>query len=514
MLRTLASGAADADHDGRAGRGEDFICELDRGMKHLVEHVAAIQPVADRQADLVAHVDEIERRPVRNRQLAISVHVRVGVQDVAQQRRVAPHVRRAGTATVAARRCSTPGAGPPPTAAIALAQKPSAFLPTSPRVSGGTYGAHRHIMPSDTAGRPTRRRRRHTAPAVAVRERGRRMIEPPPPADGPVPSAVTVVVVAWRSAAWIDACLDAVAAAGPGRILVVDNASIGRHRRPAGGTGRLRRAPPRPQPRLRRRDRGRPRPGDHAVPRAGQRRRRAPTRVARRPPRPVRRTPTAMTWRRRRPSWSCPTARINNAGGGLLPDLYGYDRGLGDPDDGRWDTPEDVEAFCGAGRRAADLRRPGCRWLPGPLLPLLRGHRHVVAAPPGRMADPVRARGADHAPAFGLVRPAVRPVPLLQRAQPPADDPALRARRRRPSRADPVRAERRRLRPASARAASVPSSPNEAVGLRLRVLAAVLVRAPTRARSPPPLARSARAVTSASRRGRRRRASRPPCAPT
>ena len=40
-----------------------------------------------------------------------------------------------------------------------------------------------------------------------------------------MPSAVTVVVVAWRSAAWIDACLDAVAAAGPGRILVVDNAS-------------------------------------------------------------------------------------------------------------------------------------------------------------------------------------------------------------------------------------------------------------------------------------------------
>lgn len=41
--------------------------------------------------------------------------------------------------------------------------------------------------------------------------------------------------------------------------------------------------------------------------------------------------------------------RINNAGGALLPDGYGYDRGLGDPDDGRWDVAEDVEVFSGGG---------------------------------------------------------------------------------------------------------------------------------------------------------------------
>ena len=56
-----------------------------------------------------------------------------------------------------------------------------------------------------------------------------------------------------------------------------------------------------------------------------------------------------------------PDGSINNAGGGLLPDLYGFDRGLGEPDDGRWDAPVDVDAFCGAGAvlRTAAVRAVG-----------------------------------------------------------------------------------------------------------------------------------------------------------
>jgi GT2 family glycosyltransferase len=38
---------------------------------------------------------------------------------------------------------------------------------------------------------------------------------------------------------------------------------------------------------------------------------------------------------------------INNVGTILLPDWYGIDRGFGDPDDGRYDTEEDIAAWCG-----------------------------------------------------------------------------------------------------------------------------------------------------------------------
>jgi GT2 family glycosyltransferase len=52
---------------------------------------------------------------------------------------------------------------------------------------------------------------------------------------------------------------------------------------------------------------------------------------------------------------------VNNAGSAVLPDGYAYDRGLRDPDDGRWDQAEDVEAFCGGATilRTSALRSVG-----------------------------------------------------------------------------------------------------------------------------------------------------------
>jgi N-acetylglucosaminyl-diphospho-decaprenol L-rhamnosyltransferase len=40
---------------------------------------------------------------------------------------------------------------------------------------------------------------------------------------------------------------------------------------------------------------------------------------------------------------------VNNVGNDLLPNGYGVDRGFGEPDDGRFDEPVDVFAWCGAG---------------------------------------------------------------------------------------------------------------------------------------------------------------------
>jgi GT2 family glycosyltransferase len=40
---------------------------------------------------------------------------------------------------------------------------------------------------------------------------------------------------------------------------------------------------------------------------------------------------------------------VNNVGNDVLPNGYGVDRGFGEPDDGRFDEPVDVFAWCGAG---------------------------------------------------------------------------------------------------------------------------------------------------------------------
>ena len=47
-------------------------------------------------------------------------------------------------------------------------------------------------------------------------------------------------------------------------------------------------------------------------------------------------------------------AVINNVGTILRPDWYGIDRGFDEPDDGRYDEPDDIEAWCGG---AVLLRR-------------------------------------------------------------------------------------------------------------------------------------------------------------
>jgi len=174
------------------------------------------------------------------------------------------------------------------------------------------------------------------------------------------PRAVTAVIVAWRSAEFIDACLDAVAAAGPGRILVVDNAStdgtaarlaarddvvvlrLDRNRGFAGGIAAALDDVTTPYLALINDD-AEPQPGwldallaPFAASDGGE----------------LGATTAKLV---------LPDGRINNAGGALLPDLYGYDRGLGDPDDGRWDSADDVEAFCGAGAvlRTAAVRAVG-----------------------------------------------------------------------------------------------------------------------------------------------------------
>lgn len=172
---------------------------------------------------------------------------------------------------------------------------------------------------------------------------------------------VTVVVVTWRGRRWIDACLDAIAADHGGRTLVIDNASDD-------GTAALLAA--RDGIDVVRLPRNRGFAGGVAVALAEVR------------------TPyaalvnddaciepgflAALLEPFVEPGGSAIAATtaklvledgsVNNAGSALLPDGYAYDRGLGDPDDGRWDTPEDVEAFSGG---AALLRLDAVRAVGG-----------------------------------------------------------------------------------------------------------------------------------------------------
>ena len=302
------------------------------------------------------------------------------------------------------------------------------------------------------------------------------MAEPPPQADGPVPRAVTAVVVAWRSAAWIDACLDAVAAAGPGRILVVDNASsdgtaarlaargdcdvlrLTRNRGFAGGIAAALDQVTTPYLALVNDD-AEPQPGwldalldPFAAAGGGE----------------LAATTAKLV---------LPDGAINNAGGGLLPDLYGYDRGLGDPDDGRWDTPEDVEAFCGA---AAVLRTSAVRHVGGfpahfflyyedtdTSLRLRRAGWRIRYVPQARITHRHSASSDQRSARFHYFNERNRLLMILRCA--PADVARHELTRFARSVAGFAR---RRLR------GERPEHPNESVGLRLRVLAAVLVRVP------------------------------------
>jgi GT2 family glycosyltransferase len=172
---------------------------------------------------------------------------------------------------------------------------------------------------------------------------------------------VTVVVVTWRGRHWLDACLDSIEAEVDGPVLVIDNASddgtadllagrsgievvrLAENRGFAGGVA------------------------------AGLDHVRTPFALlvnddARLEPGCMDAFMAAIDGPDGRSLGACTAkllledGRINNAGGALLQDGYGYDRGLGDPDDGRWDTAEDVEAFCGG---AAMLRLDAVRAVGG-----------------------------------------------------------------------------------------------------------------------------------------------------
>jgi GT2 family glycosyltransferase len=170
-------------------------------------------------------------------------------------------------------------------------------------------------------------------------------------------AAVTVVVVTWRGRAWIGACLDAITADHGGPTLVVDNGSVDgtadllrdrngvqvlrlpRNRGFAGGVAAALAEVQTPFVALVNDD-ARICPGfvrSLMAPFEG---------------------PDGAAIGATTAKLVLPDGRINNAGSALLPDGYGYDRGLGDPDDGRWDAAEDVEAFCGG---AAMLRMQALR---------------------------------------------------------------------------------------------------------------------------------------------------------
>lgn len=172
---------------------------------------------------------------------------------------------------------------------------------------------------------------------------------------------VTVVVVTWRGRQWLGACLDAIRADHDGRTLVIDNASEDRtaellagrqdvevvrlpHNRGfAGGVAAALEHVRTPFVALvnddARIDSGFL--GALLAPFDG---------------------PEGASIGATTAKLVLEDGHINNAGSALLPDGYGYDRGLGDPDDGRWDHPEDVEAFSGG---AAMLRTDAVRGVGG-----------------------------------------------------------------------------------------------------------------------------------------------------
>lgn len=177
----------------------------------------------------------------------------------------------------------------------------------------------------------------------------------------PLPTDTTAVVVTWRGVQWIDACLDALREAHDGAVLVVDNAS---------DDGTARRLAARPDVDVVRLPKNVGFAGGVAA---------ALDRVttpfvalvnddARVEPDFLREL-LAPFFGPDGESIAATTAKIlledgtvNNAGSSLLPDGYAFDRGLGEPDDGRWDEPEDVDAFCGG---AAVLRTAAVREVGG-----------------------------------------------------------------------------------------------------------------------------------------------------
>ncbi len=157
---------------------------------------------------------------------------------------------------------------------------------------------------------------------------------------------VTVIVVTWRGRRWLGACLDSIRAEIDGPTIVIDNASDD-------GSAELLAA--RPGLEVIRLDRNRGFAGGVAV--ALEQVRTSFALLvnddARIEPGFVQALLGPFEAADGESVGACTAklvledGRVNNAGGALLPDGYGYDRGLGDPDDGRWDTEEDVELFSG-----------------------------------------------------------------------------------------------------------------------------------------------------------------------
>ena len=104
----------------------------------------------------------------------------------------------------------------------------------------------------------------------------------------------------------------------------------------------------------------------------------------------------------------------------LYPRGFGGDRGFLERDDGQYDEPAEVFAWCGGAvllvegvpRRRRAVRRAA--------VPLLRGHRPVVARAAARLALRVRAGVGRPPPPRRVVRRRLAGLPLLHRAQPAA----------------------------------------------------------------------------------------------
>ena len=294
--------------------------------------------------------------------------------------------------------------------------------------------------------------------------------------DEPTSRAVTTVIVAWRSAAFIDACLDAVSASAPARIMVVDNAStdgtaarlaarddvhvlhLDRNRGFAGGIAAALEHVTTPFVAL---------VNDDAVPQPGWLDALLVPFAA-----PDGEAVAATTAK-----LVLPDGRINNAGGALLPDLYGYDRGLGDPDDGRWDTADDVEAFCGAG---AVLRTAAVRGVGGfpahfflyyedtdTSLRLRRAGWRIRYVPAARIIHRHSASSDQRSARFHYFNERNRLLMIVRCA--PAEVARGELWRFTRSVAGFARLRFRGRRP---------TQPSEEAGLRLRVLAAVVLRLP------------------------------------
>ena len=94
----------------------------------------------------------------------------------------------------------------------------------------------------------------------------------------------------------------------------------------------------------------------------------------------------------------------------VLPDGYGADRGYQQRDGGQFDTPDEVFAWCGAAVLLSPAYLQSVGLLRRALLPLLRGHRPLLAGTLAGVAVRLRARVGRPPRALGLVD---RGVPLF-----------------------------------------------------------------------------------------------------